>query len=84
MRMVKLLPTSTKDIVSVREIKTEFGEGHEADVRIGNMIKKCTRIKDRETGEIHYLGDPRACEILDRNLEGVGIAVEERLKNQGE
>ena len=82
--MVKLLPAKSKEIVSVRTIVTEFGEGHEADVRIGNEVKKCTRIKDRETGEIHYLGDPRACEILVRNLEGVGISVEERLKNQGE
>ena len=65
----------SKKIVSAEEVETEFGPGYKAEVRVGNGLKTCHLIQDKETGEWKTFGDPHACKILGDLLEKVGTPI---------
>lgn len=70
----KLRGSKSKEILSVKEVVTDFGDGYAIEVAVGSSGAKklCHLIKDKETGEWKTLGDPNACRILSRNLYDLG------------
>ena len=74
MSIAEKLVGSSNKILNVSEVKTQFGEGWEAEVNTGAGVKKkCTIIKDKETGDVVQFGGARECEILRDSLMSVGI-----------
>jgi len=85
----KLRSKSSREILKVSEVNTEFGQGYRIDVAVGNGKKACHLIQDKETGEWKTLGDPNACRILSRNLYDLGtpltgLSTSEKLREQGQ
>ncbi len=83
MSVLKRLKAS-RNIVNLKEVTTDYGDGYEIDALIGTETKKCTLIRDKETHEWKSLGDPHACAILSRTLGDIGVSLNEGLRSQSE
>jgi len=76
MSLVEKLRGTSNKILDVSDVKTVYGDGYEAEIKTGQGVtKRCTIIKDKETGDFTQLGDPRACQILRDSLESVGTPI---------
>ncbi len=87
MSLLEKLRRSSKELLKVEEIDTEFGSGYKIDVAVGNTKKVCHLIQDKDTGKWKTLGDPNACRILSRNLYDLGtpltgVSTSEKLREQ--
>lgn len=64
---------SSKTIVKLDEVETDYGPGYQAQVKVGNTTKTCTLIQDKVTGQWQpQMGDPGACRILKRTIADLG------------
>jgi hypothetical protein len=71
--VIDKLKGNTKEILKMEEVaETGYGPGFKIQVAVGKSKKECTLIQDKATGEWKTLGDPAACQILQRNLAEMG------------
>jgi hypothetical protein len=88
--IIEKIKGNVKEVMKIEEVsETGYGPGYKITVAVGKSKKECTLIQDKVTGEWKTLGDPAACQILNRNLAEIGspmtgASVTEKVKEQGE
>jgi len=72
-----------EDILELKSTTVKLGDltypAFQLEALIGNDRRQCTLIEEAP-GQYKTVGDPKACAILIRNLEDVGVSVEEKLR----
>jgi hypothetical protein len=73
----KLKGTTGKSLVTINEIKTEYGDGFRGTIVVGNNAQKsCTLIRDKATGTWKQLGDEGVCDIVRNDLALIGTPIQ--------
>ena len=72
-----------QEILNLKSTTAKLGNkiypAFKLEALIGNDRRQCTLIEEAP-GQYKTVGDPKACAILIRNLEDVGVSVEEKLR----
>jgi len=72
-----------QDILNLKSTTAKLGNkiypAFILEALIGSNREQCVLIEETP-GQYRAVGDPKACSILIRNLEDVGVSVEEKLR----